>query len=246
MRHFHRALLCIPKQLRSGATAITILLAAAPLPGYAQAWKDSLQTGLEAAYPISKRARFSPDRVTRQGAVLVIRKDGVTADLSTDLRYSVTKVHDGQVGEEGGAVSALFSKDKSRSFKTGERVYVIDIRIGDRDVMLLLLSVDMFDFTDKGETKQTRYKAALKYEFAEGYLPTAPVADVKHAIEAVVATEADVAAASTKTIALGQTRTQVEEILGKPERIVDLGAKVMYVYKDMKVTFVDGKVTDVQ
>jgi hypothetical protein len=38
----------------------------------------------------------------------------------------------------------------------------------------------------------------------------------------------------------------VEDILGKPERIVDLGAKVIYVYKDMKVTFVDGKVTDVQ
>jgi hypothetical protein len=28
--------------------------------------------------------------------------------------------------------------------------------------------------------------------------------------------------------------------------IVDLGTKVMYVYKDMKVTFVAGKVTDVQ
>jgi NAD-dependent oxidoreductase involved in siderophore biosynthesis len=123
---------------------------------------------------------------------------------------------------------------------------VIDIKIGDRDVMLLLTSVNMFDVTDNGETKQTRYKAALKFEFPEGYLPKAAVADVRHAIEAVVATEADVAAASTKTIALGQTRAQVEEILGKPERIVDLGAKVMYVYKDMKVTFVDGKVTDVQ
>jgi len=247
MRHFHRSLLCISKKLRSGATAITILLAAAPLPGYAQAWKDSLKTGLEAAYPLSKRATFSPDRITRQGAVLVIRKDGITADLSSDMRYSVTKVQGSQVGEEGGAVVAIFAEKKtSRSFKTGERVYVIDIKIGDRDVMLLLTSVDMFDVTDKGETKQTRYKAALKFEFAQGYLPSATIADVRHTIETVVATEADVAAANTKTIALGQTRAQVEEILGKPERIVDLGAKVMYVYKDMKVTFVDGKVTDVQ
>jgi hypothetical protein len=87
MRHLHRSLLCIPKQLRSGTTAIAILLAAAPLTGYAQAWKDSLQTGLEAAYPISKRAMLSPDRITRQGAVLVIRKYGVTAaGLSTEAR----------------------------------------------------------------------------------------------------------------------------------------------------------------
>ena len=51
---------------------------------------------------------------------------------------------------------------------------------------------------------------------------------------------------NAKTIALGQTRLEVEAILGKPERIVDLGAKVTYVYKDMKVIFVDGKVSDVQ
>jgi hypothetical protein len=246
MWQFHRSRLCIPKKLRSGATAITILIASAPLPAYGQAWKDSLAKGLEATYPLSKRATFSPDRITKQGAVLVIRKDGVTADLSSDLRYSVTKVRDGQVGEAGGAVTALFNKEKSRTFKTGERVYVIDIKIGDRDVMLLLMSVDMFDVANKGATKQTRYKAALKFEFPEGYLATASVPVLTQAIEAVVATEAAVAAASTKTIALGQTRAQVEDILGKPERIVDLGAKVIYVYKDMKVTFVDGKVADVQ
>jgi hypothetical protein len=50
MGHLHRSLLCIPKQLRSGTTAITILLAAAPLTGYAQAWKDSLHTGLKPAH----------------------------------------------------------------------------------------------------------------------------------------------------------------------------------------------------
>jgi hypothetical protein len=246
MRRFHRSRLCIPKKLRIGATAITILLASTPLPGYGQAWKDSLATALEAAYPRSKRATLSPDRITRQGAVLVIRKDGITADLSSDVLGSVTKVRDGQVGETGGAAAALLTKEKSRIFKPGERVYLTDIKIGKREVMLLLLSVDMFDVASKGTTRQTRYKAALKFEFPDGYLATAAVADVEQAIEAVVATEAAVAAASTKTIALGQTRAQVEDILGKPERIVDLGAKVIYVYKDMKVTFVDGKVTDVQ
>ncbi len=158
----------------------------------------------------------------------------------------MTKVPDGQVGETGAAAAAPLTKEKSRIFKPGERVYLTDIKIGNREVMLLLLSVDMFDVTNEGTTKQTRYKGALKFEFPEGYLATAPIPDVTKAIEAVVATEAAVAAASTKTIALGQTRAQVEDILGKPERIVDLGAKVMYVYKDMKVTFVDGKVADVQ
>jgi len=38
----------------------------------------------------------------------------------------------------------------------------------------------------------------------------------------------------------------VKAALGPPEKIVNLGAKQIYVYKDLKVTFVNGKVSDVQ
>jgi hypothetical protein len=34
--------------------------------------------------------------------------------------------------------------------------------------------------------------------------------------------------------------------LGQPKKIVNLGAKEMYYYPDMKVIFTNGKVTDVQ
>jgi hypothetical protein len=47
-------------------------------------------------------------------------------------------------------------------------------------------------------------------------------------------------------IALGQTIDQVTGALGQPKNVVDLGAKKIYVFKDMKVTFKDGKVSDVQ
>ena len=48
------------------------------------------------------------------------------------------------------------------------------------------------------------------------------------------------------TISLGQTIAEVEAINGKPDKIIDLGAKKIYVYKDLKITFTDGKVSDVQ
>jgi hypothetical protein len=54
------------------------------------------------------------------------------------------------------------------------------------------------------------------------------------------------AAASPKTIVLGQTTDEVVGILGQPQKIVNLGAKQMYFYPDMKVIFTNGKVTDVQ
>jgi hypothetical protein len=48
------------------------------------------------------------------------------------------------------------------------------------------------------------------------------------------------------TIALGMTPAQVERSLGRPKNTVDLGAKKIYVYPNLKVTFLNGRVSDVQ
>jgi hypothetical protein len=53
-------------------------------------------------------------------------------------------------------------------------------------------------------------------------------------------------AAEPQTIEKGQTPDQVEAAMGKPDKIVNLGSKQIYVYKDLKVTFLNGKVSDVQ
>lgn len=47
-------------------------------------------------------------------------------------------------------------------------------------------------------------------------------------------------------IAKGQTPDQVKAAIGVPDKIINLGAKQIYVYKDIKVTFLNGKVSDVQ
>jgi hypothetical protein len=54
------------------------------------------------------------------------------------------------------------------------------------------------------------------------------------------------APAEPQTIEKGQTTDQVQGSLGKPDKIVNLGAKQIWVYKDLKVTFLNGKVSDVQ
>src|SRR5271157_1491171 len=53
-------------------------------------------------------------------------------------------------------------------------------------------------------------------------------------------------AAGPVTISLGQSMADVESMNGKPDKIIDLGAKKIYMYKDLKITFTDGKVSDVQ
>lgn len=49
-----------------------------------------------------------------------------------------------------------------------------------------------------------------------------------------------------KTIALKQTKEQVVAIFGQPAKVVRLATKEIDYYPDMKVTFVNDKVTDVQ
>jgi len=48
------------------------------------------------------------------------------------------------------------------------------------------------------------------------------------------------------TVSLGMTTNQVQSLLGPPRRVVDLGPKKMFIYDDMKVIFMDGRVSDVQ
>ena len=56
----------------------------------------------------------------------------------------------------------------------------------------------------------------------------------------------DEPAAPPKNIDLGMTKDQVVANFGQPERTAKVGAKEIYFYKDLKVTFVGGKVSDVQ
>ncbi len=53
--------------------------------------------------------------------------------------------------------------------------------------------------------------------------------------------------APPKTLKIGQSKDEVVANFGQPEKVVKLGTKEIYYYKDLgKVTFVNGKVTDVQ
>jgi hypothetical protein len=53
-------------------------------------------------------------------------------------------------------------------------------------------------------------------------------------------------AAPPVTISLGQTPDEVVNLIGQPGRILNLGNKTVYVYKDMKITFKLGVVTNIE
>jgi hypothetical protein len=76
--------------------------------------------------------------------------------------------------------------------------------------------------------------------------PPPPPADARPPDIAPPPPPPDQPAAPPPTVALKQTTDQVIAILGQPQRIATVGTKQIYYYKDLKVTFTAGKVTDVQ
>jgi len=209
---------------------------------------DALKEALEAQYQVTK-VGIDNFRITQAGTVMVLQKDGLYANPSTDLGNVTTTVTDGKLAEPGGFGGAFFSKgaeNTNRTFKAGETFYLTRIAITSDSVRLNVISCETFDATVHGSSRQVRYVSTLAFKFPKGFLETADADAVKKTLDAVLIPQSQAQAANTKTVELGQTPDQVKSALGAPDKVVKLGAKEIYVYKDMKIVFVDGKVSDVQ
>jgi outer membrane protein assembly factor BamE (lipoprotein component of BamABCDE complex) len=65
---------------------------------------------------------------------------------------------------------------------------------------------------------------------------------VKKTIDTVIADPAVASEVESKTVKLGMSTDEVKKSLGNPDKIVDLGAKQVFIYKDIKIVFIDDKV----
>ena len=77
-------------------------------------------------------------------------------------------------------------------------------------------------------------------------LDTATPDDVKKVIDKVVADLAVASAVESKTVKVGISTDEGNTTLGNPGKIVDLGAKQIFIYPDMKVILIYLEVSDVQ
>src|SRR6185436_16855151 len=217
-----------------------------PALAFPDDWKKPLTNKLKSFYTLTKTAGWGGsdrNKIKEAGTKLVIRGDGVVGDKASDMTYTPSRVRDGKLRQSS---SFLNSKENQHSFNVGDQVYLTDIDVKDSEIWYWFVSCETFSISSRGNTQQTRYKGLLIFEFPKNYLETAEVDQIKQVIDAVIITDEQATAAATKTVELNQTFEQVEAALGKPEKIIKLGPKTVYVYKDLKITFIDGKVADVQ
>jgi hypothetical protein len=149
-------------------------------------------------------------------------------------------------GNHDAVKEALEAKFGLTKVSPGERLYLTRIDVKDEGLLFWFISTETSDYSEKGSTKQTRYRAVLGFDLPKTLTEASQIDEIKKIIDPIVLLETDAQAANTKTVELGQTPDQVKAALGAPDKIIKLGAKDVYVYKDMKVVFIDGKVSDVQ
>ena len=227
---------------------VSIACALAPAPAFCAPNSKAMREALVADYPLTKvgmtgMADFDYTRITQPGAVLAVRVPGIYADIANTKNVIInTNLTNGQLTQATGFVAAFGgSTGRSRTLNPGEKVYVTMITVKKDSVLMELLTTDV---TTLGDGQGTRYRSELNVKLPN--LDSMTPEDVKKTIDTVVTDPATASAVESKTIKLGMSPDEVKQSLGNPEKIVDLGTKQMYVYKDMKVVFVDNKVSDVQ
>jgi hypothetical protein len=210
--------------------------------------------------------------VTDAGTPLAVQKGGV---ISVPWRALVLCPQSFRIMRciRRRCMCAAMVKDVSRYFKTGNKVYPTRIEINLQKAKISF-SVVSCDFCN-GVDPPTSMKGQVVFQFPKGYLEKADAGTVENAIGQVFSIGNDTQTQSNQprgqqeqaqrgqaqqeqpaqqeqaqpdpqTIQLGQGTDEVQAALGKPEKIVNLGPKQLYVYKDLKITFVNGKVSDVQ
>jgi len=217
--------------------------------------QDDLQQRLASQFTLTQVAA---DRltITTAGTQVTLRKPGLMAySVAAGCPYQNEYNKKGKISQPFGLnlACAIVGEGKktypTRLFHGGENFWVLAYFMKKDGVVLRLYSdADIHYYADlkfpleKGSTANAdEVFARIGEALAWQALPaaTAPTAPADTAPPPAPGTE-------PAHIEMGQSIEQVIAIIGQPERTATAGNKQIYFYKDLKVTFVDGKVSDVQ
>jgi len=195
------------------------------------------------------------------------------ADQPIATHYQDGAVHSPNalmLGARGGLMGKFGKQQTTQFFQVSSKVYPSKVSVNLPKDQVTIEIVDCDSCNNVNPT--TFYKADVVFQFPKGSLATMNPSQVEDAISGLLAiddsaqdqgnngqqggndqqgggggqAQQQAPPAEPQQIEKGQTPDQVKAALGNPDKIVNLGTKQIYVYKDLKVTFLNGKVTDVQ
>jgi len=218
--------------------------------------------------------KFTADKsdIVRAGAVATLKEDGLLIYPAWLPMAPISVPKKGKLAQGFGDTLLVGMNDGSkvdggsaaipkRTLVAGEKVWVSLIEVA-KDSIKVLVVTDPYD--------DGRYFGTIKILIPKGSVPT-PEDGVKMVSEVLDAqpspdqgAQAPPAPAPSPvplpaivppppptdapppTIEIGQTKDQVTAGFGQPLRVARVGVKTIFYYKDMKVTFTNGKVSNVE
>jgi hypothetical protein len=219
----------------------------------------------EAASAVTARYRITTPGFlggfTEIGSVLTPRREGFRANRPSKA-FKPNMVRNRQLAVAGGGDLPLGGV-RDGALKPGERLHLYGIRTGNDYVQLDLYTVATYVVPGSGTRGPTPLQASVRFQYDNGLAGVTPqliLDDIGEwlaaegeprpaavdSLPAAVPVEPLAAGGATSTIRLGQTQEEVTAILGPPEKQILLGAKTIFVYRDVKVVFMDGKVADAE
>jgi hypothetical protein len=246
---------------------VALAIAGILAPGIAHAQAPvTLQDQLSAQY---KTVKIGPDGEVAgdPGTLLVIQNSGLIGVPFQAVALCPAKFKDNVLHLSAGFCAGMM-QNVAGHFPKGAKVYPwkIDVNVGKEKISFQVVGCKVCNHSNL----PFPHKAEVVFEFDKGYLEQASASQVEDVIGQVftITTEdeqqaqgggdsdqqqsaqpaqpAEQSQPEPQTIQLGMTIDQVQAALGKPEKIFNVGTKQIYTYKDVKITFLNGKVSDVQ
>jgi len=259
----------VSQSVRLAVAAAMILFA-----GFAGAQAPSLQEQLAAQYKVAQ-ITGNGTVVVEPGTLLVVQKGGIISVPFKAVVKCAAKFEGNTLHPSAGFCAGMM-KNVSQYFQKGNKVYPlkIDVNLDKAKVSFQVVSCDSCNGVDpatgmKGEVVFEFAKGYLEKASA------GEVEDTIGKVFAISNDDQqgqggqggqdqqgsqgnqgdqgsgqqqaqDQQQSEPQTVQMGMTPDQVQNALGKPDKVFNVGAKQIYVYKDVKVTFMNGKVSDVQ
>jgi hypothetical protein len=226
---------------------------------------DSIETQVRLAYPLTK---FRPDRtqLLSEGTLFIVQRPGIVATSIVKGVHFVTGYKRGKLSH-GFASSVGEMATESGSFQVNEAVYLFKIDV-DTKKSTITMHVQSCGSCNPAapDPDHLPERGAVKFDFEKGAFDTINFATVQGTIAGVFGGSVSAAPAPTVTslvpppgrevqaqaeapparIEVGHSRDQVKSVFGPPAEVISIGSKEIYLYPNLKVTFVDGKVSDVE
>jgi hypothetical protein len=206
----------------------------------------ALQEELKARYPQLQATRNTKAKdICKNGgppATLTIQRSGLAVFTGPGDGTCAGRYQDG-----------LFTFRCGRILKPGERatgrekVNLVPLEKGDK-----VFSTGIYASGDSvavglgscsGPKKGTLGVLGLTFQFPKGYLLTASADNVDKIMGEFFVRDGN---ESRQPVKEGQTMDEVVAAMGQPQEKLKAGNKEIYLYKDVKITFVDGKVSSVE